>query len=174
MKEYTTLKISPAEYNAVTKTMSSFGWAVRSANETYSEQTNVSDVNYYTGIITTSTTVTNFVSVFFERDTEMEHYSELRELEKQYIDCMSRTSYPVKPKKFTVTAIIATIALSIFSLLISTMARELSFVPYVILPVGVALIILKWVLYHTNKKRYLEACSKANSIETKARAIRRS
>ena len=196
MIEYTTLKVHPEDYGAITIIMSSFGWEVTNAMETYNVNTRISYADFYNGVIATRTTVDDFISIFWERDMNMPNYAKLCELEQEYLKREKDLGKePSKPIKFTIPitilmglpAILSTIFGAVYfflGILGYIMEKDVSLFIMVaggaiLLGVGAVLAglcvlfnILRWKSYKKNKKRYEELIEEVADILTEADDIR--
>lgn len=181
MKEFKTFRVSPEEENDVVTLYSRFGWVLEDSREVYNESQEIVGVNqkvtsygaYMRGFtgndgkveteVQTRTNVTHYITLRFSRETSIEGYGKLVNLENAFMNAEEPAYRPhVKPVKnsppiiVTVVAAIAIIVV-IISLLQATAGVEGELWEYVVCAVvGVAAvlaIIISWVLYVKNKAK---------------------
>lgn len=85
MIETVTKKIAPQHQDDLINTMAFFGWHLADSREVLSENTYLTNEG---GKIYENYEKTHYVSVVFQRDTNMKNYSRLAELETEYFNNM--------------------------------------------------------------------------------------
>ena len=167
MKEYKTIKVTPAEEVVAIQYHETFGWKLEETREVYNESQEIlgmkekvtpynSFMQGFTGNsgkvesqVRTRTNVTHFLSIRFSRETTMKNYSRLSELQNEFENLTYEPHHdlPKKPILLTVLGLFGFIS--------------------IILPLGA---IFSWISYFIKKKKFIalnEQADKKNSLTAK-------
>ena len=87
MLESKSLTVSPDSEQEIINTMQNFGWELKSSQEIYSKDSHIEKQGRKNVSVTETT---NYVKLVFERDTKMENYERICELENTFFDIISR------------------------------------------------------------------------------------
>lgn len=108
MEESYSLSCYPSDEQFWTDVYNSFGWKLFSSQEVINNDVDVRVVGDY---IQTTKTKEHFVRLVFKRDTNMPHYSELKELEKAY-NAVPDNVFKTVSKGWTVLIVFGSIILT--------------------------------------------------------------
>ena len=93
MIETISKKVSPSQEQSTINLMTKFGWTLKSSQEIYSKDSHLErkgDTLYNV------TEKENYVKLLFERDTHMQNYQRIAQLEKEYYALLNaRPSLPI-------------------------------------------------------------------------------
>ncbi|MHB9295843.1 hypothetical protein PilKf_01595 [Pillotina sp. SPG140] len=159
-KEFKTLNVAPGGENKAIEFWQHFGWELMGApQEIYSKDSHLEKSG---DTIKSVTETTHYIKLSFQRDTTMNHYSELASLQKEY-EAIPDPSDP--PKKFGILFLILmgfSLALGIYS--ISGAAEGGILLAFIFFPLAVLIFIWRTKRY---KKLYPEWESVVNDIATR-------
>lgn len=151
MYEYKTERVAPAQQDETTNRNAAFGWELMSAQETYHENTKLSEVT--DSEIKTKTEVTNYVTLQFRRDTSIPHYKELVELENKVILLSpEKPAIPIYPIIRTIIAVLCTMAL--IGQIMMEGIEDLIGISMWIYAACYLLLIIGWVTYAVKNSKY--------------------
>lgn len=188
MTEYRTERVSPQNENAVIEMLSAFGWVLTSAQEIYNESTDIdgADVKVYGSFMKGFTgndakinfnqrkTVTNYIVLKFERDTEMPNYLQLSELNNEFEDKLNIPE-PQKPVKRTAVTVIGTVLILIsiiMAIVNGTEALLWEILVCVMFPaVTIPITAAGWLKYKRNVTHYDAVLYRINEIYDEAQKL---
>ena len=192
MREYCTEKAHPADADTVANIMASFGWELIDADEIYNENTQVSGVqvklygdDFFGGFmkgwtgndgqvnVKTYTTVTNYVTMRFVRDTEITDYDELNNLQNEFMHYLGEMRMPEKPKKLVLAAVVVALfsLATIISIFESNVAVWAIIFPILAIVGSVLTIVFGWINYRKREQYYYLVYSKAKSVLEQALSL---
>ena len=193
MTEYRTERVAPEQESDVAELLSTFGWVLVDSHEIYNESTEIVGVDttfYGDGFVggfmkgltgkdgsvnvRTRTNVTNYVTLKFERDTAMPHYTKLKALNDEFESKMGYPE-PKKPVRITVIGAIAVliIVISIVMAIMHNTGAELwEILVCVLVPcLFVPLIAILWVRYKKKMRLFDAVVCRLHEILDEAQAL---
>lgn len=77
----------PATINQTNEEWGSFGWSVLNVQITHTQdsRTYTRGLDFFTGDSTVETTTINYATITYQRDKKMENYTQISQLERQYL-----------------------------------------------------------------------------------------
>lgn len=123
MIEYRTDRVSPTKEENMMTLRTAFGWHFINASEIYNQSQRITGISariygsgegiigsfidgLHTGgpdieaTVHGTTDMTNYVTLYFARDTSMPGYAQIKQLESHCFSCLTRIRAPKKPKLF--------------------------------------------------------------------------
>lgn len=193
MNEYKTIRVNPNEEEYAIRLYTTFGWQLVDSQEFYSESTEIDDVeikaygnDFFGGFmkgftgrdgninVKTSKNITNYISMRFVRDTEMNNYTELCNLFDEYMSLVYYNE-PKKPVKITAASVIG-VAIIIVSLIMALVQRTKAEIweicvcvlfPLIMIP----LTIYSWFNYRKKTRNYEIIENRISEIITQALSL---